>query len=126
MSALDTKFKSSKRASQPQFTKGWAVTEEMIASLQLLLIATYPAIVRLGSVPDPRQRPKLAVLRDKTDNLLKLVLSKPSSQPVLILSTAGHRHLETQQLDPFPQSLCSSPSEPSIEKAVEVAAPSEN
>ena len=34
---------------QSQFTKGWAATEEMFNSLQLLLIATYPAIVRLCS-----------------------------------------------------------------------------
>ena len=32
---------------------------------------------------------------------LKLTLSKQSSQPVLLLSTAGHRHLETKQLDLF-------------------------
>ena len=34
---------------QPQLTKGWAVTEKLLDSLQLLLIAIYPAIVRLGS-----------------------------------------------------------------------------
>ena len=37
---------------QTQFTKGWSVTEEVLGSLQLFLIATYPAIYRLGSVPD--------------------------------------------------------------------------
>ena len=39
----------------PQLTKGWAVTEMVLDNLQLLLIATYPAIVRLGSAPDPPQ-----------------------------------------------------------------------
>ena len=34
---------------QPQLTKGWAVTGEVLESLQLLLIAIYPAIVWLGS-----------------------------------------------------------------------------
>ena len=52
----------------PQITKDWAVTEEALDSLQLFPIATYPAIVQLGSVLDPRQRPNLAVPRDKTDN----------------------------------------------------------
>ena len=46
---------------QPQPTKGWTVTEELFNCLQLLLIATYPAIVRLESVPDPCQLPNLAV-----------------------------------------------------------------
>ena len=39
---------------QPQPSKGWTVTEEVIDSLQLLLIATYPT--RLGSIPDPCQQ----------------------------------------------------------------------
>ena len=64
MPALNTEFKGP----QTQLTKGWAVTGEALNSLQLLLIATYPAIVRLRSVPDPRQRPNLTVARDKTDN----------------------------------------------------------
>ena len=46
--------RTSRQGPQPQFTKGWAVTEELLGSLQLLLIATYPAIVRLESVSDPR------------------------------------------------------------------------
>ena len=53
----------------------------MVDSLQLLVIATFIAVVR--------QRPNLTVARDK------LALPKPSSQPVLTLSIAGHRHLET-------------------------------
>ena len=55
-------------AKAPQFINDWAFTEKVFDSLQLLLIATYPAIVRLGSVADPRQQLKHAVLRDKTDN----------------------------------------------------------
>ena len=42
--------------------------EEVLDSLQLLLSATYPAIVRVGSVPDLRQRANIAILRDKYDN----------------------------------------------------------
>ena len=51
------KFQSLKEAPAkgPQPTKDWAVTEEEIDSFQLLLIATYPTIFRLGSVPDPHQ-----------------------------------------------------------------------
>ena len=67
---------------QAQLTKGWTATEDVLDSFELLLIATYPSIVRLNSVPHPRQRPNLK-------------LSKPSSQPVLALSIAGHKHLET-------------------------------
>ena len=44
---------------QPQSTKHWTVTEVVFASLQLLLIARYPAIVRLGSVLHPCQRSNL-------------------------------------------------------------------
>ena len=55
-------------AKGPQPTKSWAVTVEVLDSFQLLLIATYPAIVRLGSVPNSLQRPNLAVSRDKSDN----------------------------------------------------------
>ena len=54
-------------AKDPQPTKGWTVTE-VFDSLQLLLIATCPAIVWLGSISDPRQRPNLAVPRDKTNS----------------------------------------------------------
>ena len=52
----------------PQPIKGWAVQEKVFDNLQLLLIATCPAIVRLGPVTDPSQRSNLAVPRDKTDN----------------------------------------------------------
>ena len=92
--------------SQPQLTKNWEFTEEDVDSLQILIITTYPAIVRLESVLDLRQRPNLTVSRNKID---KLVLPKPSSQPVRILSITGHRHLETKQHDLLPQRLCSSP-----------------
>ena len=71
MSALDSEFKLSKSqvpANCPQPTKGWAVTEKVFDSLQFLLIATCSAIVQLGSVPDPRQRPNIAIPRHKTDN----------------------------------------------------------
>ena len=67
MSALGTEFKYS--AKGPQFTKRWAVTEEVLNSLQLLFIATYPAIVQLKSVPYPLQPTNLAVPRDKTDKM---------------------------------------------------------
>ena len=40
----------------PQPTKGWAVTEKQFNSFQLLLVATYPAIVRLEFVQDLYQR----------------------------------------------------------------------
>ena len=39
----------------------------------------------------------------------KLALSKNSSQHVFVLSQAGHRHLEIQQPDAFPQLLCAPP-----------------
>ena len=72
MSAIDTEFKHFKAAPakdlQPQLTKDWIVTEEVPDSLQLLLIATYPAIVRLGSVPEPCRPPNLAVPRNKPNN----------------------------------------------------------
>ena len=45
--------KATTKGPQPKFTKDWAVTEEVINSLQLLLIATYDAIDQLGFVPDP-------------------------------------------------------------------------
>ena len=57
ISALE---EASAKGPQPQLTKGWEVKEELLNSLQLLLIATYPAIVR--------QQPNLAVPHDKTDN----------------------------------------------------------
>ena len=52
--------------SQP--TKGWTVAEEMFDSLALLLIATYPAIVRLATVPDLCQRFNLTVTCNETNN----------------------------------------------------------
>ena len=66
MSALDREFEPSKKPlPQPQIIKGFATTEEVLDSLQLFFIATYPALIRLESVPDPRQRPNMAVPRDK-------------------------------------------------------------
>ena len=65
---LSTQNSNFGKGYQLQFTKGWVVTEEVLDSLQLVLITTYPAIVRLASVPDPRQQPNLAVPRDKSDN----------------------------------------------------------
>ena len=44
-------------ANGSQFTIGWEVTEEVLESLQIILIA----IAGLGWVPDPRQLPNLAV-----------------------------------------------------------------
>ena len=49
---------------QPHLSKVWVITEEAFDRFQLLLIATYAAVIRLGSVPDPSQRPSLAVPRD--------------------------------------------------------------
>ena len=70
MSALDAKFKPSKKppanGSQFQLTKGWADTEEVLDCLQFLLIAITPEIVRSPSKPITK---------------LKQVLSKSSSQP---------------------------------------------
>ena len=80
MSALDIECKPLKKVPakgpQPQVTKGWAATEEVLDSFQLLLIATYPAIVRLGS---------------GTDLILQcpVIKSLTNSQPVLKLSIAG-------------------------------------
>ena len=51
-----------------QSTKRSAITEKMFDSLQCRLIATFPTIVVMRSVPDPRQQLNLAVSRDKTDN----------------------------------------------------------
>ena len=72
MLALDTEFKSLKKplptCPQPQLTKGLAVTEKMLDSLQLFLVVAYPAIVQLGSVSNPRQRINLAMPCDETDN----------------------------------------------------------
>ena len=44
------------------------VTADMPDSLQFLLIATYPAIVRIGSVADHYLRSNLAVLLNKPYN----------------------------------------------------------
>ena len=72
MSVLNTEFKPSKKPLRKvhnlNLYKSKAVTEEVLGNLQLLLIATYPAIVRLKSAPDHRQRPNIAMPRDKTDN----------------------------------------------------------
>ena len=46
---IQTSKEALSKGTQPQLIKGWAVTEEVLDSLQLLLIATYPAIIRLGS-----------------------------------------------------------------------------
>ena len=62
---------------QPQLTNGWVITEEVLDSLQFLLIA----MVLLAPVPDPRQQPNIITN-------LKLSLSKPGRQPVRILSIA--------------------------------------
>ena len=57
MSGLGIEFKTLKETSvkglQPQPTQSWAVREQVLDSLQLLLIATYDAIDQLGFVPDP-------------------------------------------------------------------------
>ena len=53
---------------QSQHTKSWTVTEEVFDSLQLFLITTYPAIVRLASVPDSCQRSHQEVLHNKPNN----------------------------------------------------------
>ena len=69
ISALDTEIKSLKevpaKGPPPQLAKGWAVTEEVLETLQLLIV-TYPAIVRQKSVPDNRQRPYLIVMKSFT------------------------------------------------------------
>ena len=64
---LDTEFKFSKQ-SLPSVLN---LDLLRAGSLQFLHIATYSAIVRLGFVPNPRQRPNLAVTHDKTYNILK-------------------------------------------------------
>ena len=56
------------KGSQPQLTKGWAVTEKMPGSFQILLIETYPTVARLESVPDLRQQPNLTLPLDKINN----------------------------------------------------------
>ena len=55
----------------------------------------------VGSPQNSTLKEVAAVIKPITN--LKLALSNPSRQPVLILSIAGHIHLETQQPDPFPQ-----------------------
>ena len=88
MSALDIECKPFKKdppkGGQPQVTEGWAATEEVLDSFQLLLIATYPAIVRLGS---------------GTDLILQcpVIKSLTNSQPVLKLSIAGQLLLTKRQ-----------------------------
>ena len=52
MSAFDTEFKHSKK-SLPYLLRAWQL-QKRCDSLQLLPIATYAAIVRLVSVPHPR------------------------------------------------------------------------
>ena len=67
--ATNESFNPSKKPKpQPQLTKSWAVPEEVLDSLKLLLIATYPTIVGLGYVLEPCQQPYLAVPRYKTYN----------------------------------------------------------
>ena len=46
---------ASAKGLQTQPPKDTTVKEEVFDSLQLLLIASYPAIVRQGSVPNPCQ-----------------------------------------------------------------------
>ena len=60
---------------KPERAYSWAVADEVRDSLQLLLIATYPTIIRLGSVSN--------------------LISQSSSQLIIALSIAGHRYLET-------------------------------
>ena len=60
MSALDKT-----KGLQPQPTKGRAVAERVFDSLQLLFHGNM-----LYNRTNPRQRPNLAVARDKTDNQL--------------------------------------------------------
>ena len=74
MSAFDTEFKPTK-GPPPQFTKGRVVIEEVLDSLQPLRIATLPAIVRLASIPERRQKANFAVLHVKT--LTGLTLTYP-------------------------------------------------
>ena len=50
MSALNKKFKVQDPAQDTQPIKGWTGTEEVFDSFQILFVATYHAIVRLGSV----------------------------------------------------------------------------
>ena len=61
---------------QSQPTKGWAVTDMVLDSLQHLLIAKYHTIFRLGSVPDSCQRPNLTVPRNKPRNFMKFFSDK--------------------------------------------------
>ena len=76
----------------------WAVAKEVFDCFQIFLIATYPAIVRLGSsVPDPCQLSKLAV-----PCVMKGIANFNS---VLAMSIAGHKLLDTQNLHPSPQHL---------------------
>ena len=60
---IQTLKEASAKSPQPQLSKCWTVTENLLDSLQLLLITIYLAIVRLI-----RQQPNLAVPRDKTCN----------------------------------------------------------
>ena len=41
---IQTLKEASAKGPQPQLTKSWAVTEQVLDSLQFLLIAIYPAI----------------------------------------------------------------------------------
>ena len=65
---IQTLKEASAKGLQPQPTKGWAVTEEVFDSLQLLLITRYRAIVLLLSVPNSYQRSNLAVSCDISNN----------------------------------------------------------
>ena len=71
--ALDTKFeflrKHLLRVLNLNLLRAGQLQRRCSDRKSCFLFATYPAIVRLVSVPDPRQRPNLAVSRDKTDNM---------------------------------------------------------
>ena len=70
------------KGTQPQPTKSWAVTKKGFDSLQLLLMTTCSAIVRLGSIPD-----RLAVPRNKTK-----CTAQP--QPALAVTKKGFDSLQ--------------------------------
>ena len=95
MSTLDTEFKPSKKPLTRLVNLNLLRTGQLQRTFSIVSNSSSSQHT-LGYVPDPRE---------PTTNL-KLALSKPSSQHVLILSIAAHRHLETQQPGPFPQHLC--------------------